>query len=442
MTVKIRITLLSILLLAVSSPLYASGFALIEQSVTGLGNAFAGAAASAEDASTIFYNPAGLTLLEGQQVIGGVHMVVPSAKFNLDSATNILGAPLGTDEGGDAGSPGFVPNLYYSNRINEKLAVGLGLTAPFGLTTEYDKTWVGRYHAVKSEVKTININPAIAYQATEKLSFGAGISAQYIEATLSSMVDGGLVTYNITHNPADLANLSDTDYDVLVENTGDDWAFGFNLGLIYQFTSETRIGVSYRSEYDHNLKGDVSSDLPTTMTAYAAAFSAESISSDITLPASASLSLLHRINTQWALMADISWTQWSSFDEMTIVFEDGVIGGRTESTTPEHWNDTWRYSIGATYQPTEALTLRTGLAYDESPVSDKYRTPRIPGEDRIWISLGAGYQVSNRIALDAAYVHIFVNDAKLDLTSTTMGNISGSYENSVDIASVQFSYKF
>ena len=421
---------------------FASGFAIIEQSVSGLGTSFSGGAASANDASTVYFNPAGMMLLEGQQATAGVHYIMPSAKFSGDdnepnNLQNVDGASLGTNDGGEGAVDKIVPNFYYTNRISESLAFGLGINAPFGLATEYDKDWVGRYHAVESDVTTVNINPAIAFKATEKLSFGIGFNAQYMEATLSSMVDASGAAVSA--------------YDVFVENNADDWGYGYNLGLIYEFTENNRIGISYRSEVKHKLEGDVKSSIPEALLALNPAisgyFQTQDINGSITLPAMASLSYFHQATNKLAIMADISWTQWSSFDELTINFEGTGIGGSSSTTTTESWDDTWRYSIGATYQATKDLLLRIGTAYDQTPIPDEYRTPRIPGEDRIWLSLGAGYNICDRLTIDAAYTHLFVDDSKMEKSASVeedmaRGTVIGTFENAVDIVSLQLTYNF
>ena len=428
----LKTTFLFLVLWAPGVPLLASGFAIVEQSVSGLGSAFAGAAASAEDAATIFYNPAGILLIEGRQLVGGMHWIVPSAEFKIEKATK-GGRSLGTDNGGDCGSAALVPNLYYGERVNDRLAVGLGITAPFGLTTEYDPTWVGRYHAVKSEVMTVNINPALAYRIGEHLGIGAGVCAQYIDATLSSM--------------ADASGMSMPPLDVLVENSGSDWAYGYNLGLIYDLSSALRLGLSYRSAYSHKLKGTAKADIPAALVALnpavVSAFQTQGINGRITLPASASFSLHYRPADRLTLLSDVSWTQWSAFDVLTLNFEGpGIPIGNFSATTPEHWDDTWRYAVGAVWQATDALALRTGFAFDASPVPAAYRTPRIPCADRFWMAFGAGCRISEKIYLDAAYVHIFVKEARLALESATMGNVTGEYDSAVDIASVQLRYSF
>ncbi len=443
------------LFLATSSTAFASGFAIIEQSVSGLGTAFSSGAA-ATDASTVFFNPAGMLLLEGQQVTAGVHFIFPSAKFDSDEATNALdghvppfiNTDLGGGDGGNGGETAVVPNFFYTNKLSDKVAIGLGITAPFGLRTDYNKTWVGRYHAVESDVKTININPSVAFKLTNEITVGAGVSAEYMDVTLSSMIDGGLVYYGATGNPSYISN---SDFDVFAENKADDWDFGFNLGAIYEFTPDTRIGIAYRSEITHKLKGDIKTDVPSTLAALSGAFQDQDIHGKITLPATASFNVYSKITDRFALMADVTWTGWSSFDELTIHFEGDGIANNTSTTTTEKWDDTMRYSLGATFQATDALVLRSGVAYDETPISDDYRTPRIPGEDRYWITLGAGYQFTEHLVMDIAYAHLFVDDSKMqkhasladpDGEDFARGTVVGEFDNSVDIASVQFSYRF
>ena len=442
------------LLLCASSTVFASGFAIVEQSVSGLGVSFAGAV-SGEDPSAMFFNPASITLLEGQQATAGLHVIVPSTKFTATTAESTPipiggGAYLppvsfGTNNGGDGGVTALVPNLYYSNKLNDKLSIGLGINAPFGLATDYDRTWVGRYYAKESDVATININPVIAYKVTDQFTLAAGVSAEYMDVTLSSMLDGGLIAFSATQSPSFISAISQPAYDIFAENKADDWAFGFNLGLMYEFTPDTRIGLAYRSEIKHKLEGDVKFQIPSALAFLSPTFSNQDIHGEITLPATASVNLYTKVTDKLALMGDVTWTGWSSFDELTINFEGSLAG--SPSTTTENWDDTWRYSVGASYQATEALQLRGGMAYDETPISDEYRTPRIPGEDRFWVSLGAGYQFTENIDMDFAYAHLFVSDSKMQKYATnpedtSHGTVIGEFENSVDIASIQFNYKF
>ena len=441
-------------LLAVwSSSALASGFAIIEQSVSGLGTAYSGGAAAAVDGSTIFFNPAGMTLLEGQQVMAGVHVIVPSAKFTNQGTTNALGQPISGGNGSDGGVVKPVPNLYYTANLGNGWAVGLGLHAPFGLATEYDKDWVGRYHGVKSSVETININPSVAYRVNEHLSLGAGGSAQYMDVNLTSMVDFGLAAYsNSGFQPALAGLASNPAADIHADMTADDWGYGYNLGLLYEFDKNSRIGAAYRSRIKHKLEGDVDFSLqnPAYLAAYgldagaAAAFPDQDLTGDITLPAIASLSGYHRINPQWAVMADLTWTEWSTFKELVIEFE----GSLPDSVTTEKWEDSWRYSVGATYAPVEQLELRLGLAYDETPIPDaRHRTPRIPGNNRFWTAFGVGYRITEQLNLDFGYAHLFIKDAKIskslaDAENLSRGSLRGEYDNAVDIASLDLTYRF
>ncbi|OQY18708.1 MAG: hypothetical protein B6I36_06340 [Desulfobacteraceae bacterium 4572_35.1] len=404
----------------------------------------------------MFFNPASITLLEGQQITAGLHVIDPSTKFKADTATNVLGTSLDGNDGGDGGVTAMVPNLYYTNKLNDKLSIGLGLNAPFGLATDYGKSWVGRYYAVESVVETININPVVAYKVTDQLTLSAGVSAEYMDVTLSSMVDGGLVAFsavrNAGGNPMPLAPVvSNPQYDVFAENTADDWGYGFNLGAMYEFTPNTRVGVAYRSEIEHKVEGKIKTKVPVALInlnpLLAGAFQNQDVHGTVTLPATASVNVYSKITNKLALMADVTWTDWSSFDKLTINFEGTGIAGTTSSTTTEKWDDSWRYSLGGTFQATDALLIRAGIAYDETPIPDNYRTPRIPGEDRFWVSLGAGYQITQCITMDAAYAHLFVSDSKMEKYASNAedqshGTVVGEFENSVDIFSVQLSYKF
>jgi long-chain fatty acid transport protein len=397
----------SLVLAACADLAHAAGFALIEQNASGLGNAYAGQAAAATDASTIFFNPAGMTLLPDRQVVVAGHLIKPQAEFTGTS-------PLSGGNGGDAGDLAFVPNAYFAFRLTPDVHLGVGVNAPFGLKTEYDPDWKGRTQTIESEIKTININPSIAWKASESLSLGAGLSLQYAEATLSNSANGaGIATVH-----------------------GDDYGWGFNLGLLWQPSAATRVGLAYRSEVEHTLEGDVVFSVATSANG--------PVTADATLPDSASLSLFHKLNPKWDLLGDVTWTGWSDFRELRIVRNGGV----TLAETPQNWSNAYRYSVGVNYHLNDKTTLRGGLAFDETPTSDAYRTARIPDEDRTWIAFGAQYRMSEKMVLDFGYAHIFVKDARIDKTEfsnlppVTPVNLSGTYEASVDILSAQLTLNF
>lgn len=433
---KVFLFTLVCVFLMFSGSAHSAGFALIEQGVSGLGNAYAGGAAGAEDASTIFYNPAGMTRLNEQQVILGAHYIMPYANFENKGSKHVTGAPLTGDSDDNAGDAKIIPNFYYSRKIGDRFFMGIGVNAPFGLATTYDKTWVGRYHAVKSDLLTLNINPAIAYQFTDRLSIGAGFSIQYAKAELSSAVDFGTIgaSFGI---PGLLPQRNDGYFDL----EGDSWSGGYNMGLLYEFTKNTRAGVAYRSRIEHTLSGDADfSGVPAPLRP---TFRDTDADAEVTFPDTLSISLFHQFNTQWMLMADFTWTNWSLFEELVVEFDNGS----PSNTTIEKWQDTYRYSLGATYLPDNNWTVRIGTAYDTSAVAHaKYRTPRIPDGDRIWAAFGLGYKVSDKLDIDIGYAHLFINDPDIKKTATgddrLRGALQGTYSTQIDIVSAQLTMSF
>ncbi len=412
-------------LLVLSGNAQSSGFALIEQSGSGLGNAYAGGAASAEDASTIFFNPAGMSRLEGKQVVAAGNLISPSVKFS-DSGSSpaaASGQPLGGD-GGNAGDLALVPNLYYVMDINPQVKFGLGINAPFGLKTDYDEGWAGRFQALKSEVKTININPTLSYQLNDIVSIGFGINYQKIQAELTnSQVLGAGVVGN-------------------AQLKGSDSAWGYNLGALFQVNPETRLGVAYRSSIDYTLEGDLLVTGPT-----GAVVSNPAVTADLETPDTLSFSAIRQINSKWDVMGDITWTGWSKFKELRV---RSSLSGATLSLTNENWKDTYRVSVGANYHHNEQWTARVGVAFDQAPVSSADLTARIPDNDRTWLAFGGQYKPDEKSALDFGYAHLFVKDASINNSNgsagtpspATVGTLVGTYNNSVDILSVQYTYGF
>ena len=415
---------------------HAAGFALIENSASGMGTAFAGGSAIADDASTVYFNPAGIVRLSGEQAIAAAHFVAPQAKFKNQGSTAVIGnAPLsgGNDDGGQNALLG---NFYYTLPIDDKLTFGFGVNTPFGLEITYDKNWVGRYHAVESNLLTANFNPSVAYQFNDKFSVGFGLSGQYIDVTLSSAIDFG----SLVGVPQQL--------DGFAKLTGDDFSFGFNTGALFQLNKSTRFGIAYRSEIKHTLKGDANFTVPDAASPVTAggAFVDTGITAKVSLPQTISVSGFHEINNDIAVMADITWTGWNSFQELRIQYDNPV---QPDSVTTEDWNNVYRIAIGAQYQLNNQWLLRTGIAYDESPVpSAERRTPRLPGSDRKWLSFGASYALRENIKIDMGYTHIFASDARInntlesDALPVLEATLTGVYEASVDILSVQLEYQF
>lgn len=453
---------------AISGNAAASGFALIEQSASGLGNAYAGGAAGAEDASTIFFNPAGMSRLNGRQIALALHAIKPSAKFS-GTVTGL--APLqiaGAGAGGDAGDLALIPNGYFTMEINPQTRFGIGVNVPFGLQTEYDGNWMGRFQAIKSKIETVNLNPSLSYQLNDSVAIGAGVSYQHIKGDLSSAVNysaagaaagaaaaaaaaiaGGAPVGSAPYlaavaagQAAGLAAAGGANSEGVSTVTGSDTAWGYNLGILIKANSQTRIGLAYRSSVKYNLSGSVAfASVPIGLAANPLVSNGP-VNLAIKMPDTVSASVFHQLNGKWDLMADLNWTGWSVFQQLNIVRpNDATLGG---TPIQENWHDTWRVSVGANHHYNEQWTARAGLALDQTPVSGTYRTARIPDADRAWLSFGGQYRPSRESAVDFGYAHLFVNDSHIadKQAASGKGNLIGNYQNSVDILSAQYTHNF
>jgi long-chain fatty acid transport protein len=416
----------------------AGGFALNEMSAAGVGNAHAGGAAAAEDASTIYFNPAGLSRMRGRQFMAAISAIRPAAEFE-NRGSSITGG-----NGGDAGGWAAVPAAYYAMDLpfHPRMRFGIGLQSPFGLRTDYDAGWVGRYQALKSELKSININPAIAYRVNDSLSFGAGVSLQYVDVELSRAIDVGTACAARLGAACAALGLRPQGSDGRVTVEGNDWGYGFNLGAMYAPTAATRFGIAYRSKISHGVSGDASFSTPAgTPAALTAGLGLVNTGANasVDLPESLSISGYADIDPRWSVMGDLTWMRWSRFRELRIRFNSGI----PDSVTPENWRNTVRLAFGANYRYTDMWKLRAGVAYDQSPVRSEFRTPRIPDNNRVWLSIGAQYKPSAQGAWDFGYAHLFVKDSAIDKSEPPLGGrVVGGYENNVNILSVQYSHAF
>lgn len=458
-------TLLAASIASISTVSQASSFALIEQSASGQGSAYAGAAALGEDASTIFFNPAGMTRLSGQQVVVAGHLISPDASYT-DSGTSTSAnglAPL-TGPNSDTGDPAFVPNFYYAAELPNEIYVGVGVNVPYGLSTEYDNGWIGRYHAMRSEISTININPSIAWKATETISVGFGISIQYMDLELTNSIDsvatcgglgatpfGPIVAASCSAYAATPPSNVATDSSAKLD--GDSTELGWNAGLLFDVDDKNRIGVAYRSAIKHDVSGNAAYVLDAPLAGASNAILAAtgfnvlqntSLEATAELPETFSLSYVGDINSKWTALFDWTWTGWSSLDTIVIRQAGGVPG--QESTLDLAYKNTSRYSVGVNYHHNNKLVYRGGLAYDETPIRTPQSTSaRIPGNDRTWLSFGVGYAPAPTWSFDVGYSHLFISDTGIDngpTSSTSGATLTGSYESSVDILSAQANFNF
>ena len=439
----------------------ASGFALLEQSASRLGTAFAGTAAAADDATTVFFNPAGMTELRQPEGVVSASGIEIGSEFSNDSSIPAFAQPLGSD-GGDAGDWNLVPAAYFVLPVGDALAFGLGVNAPFGLKLVYDDGWIGRFQALHNEITTLNVNPSVAWRIGERISIGAGIDYQRLDAELTNDVNysaviaqgvqqlilGGQIS-PATGGAVIAANAAQSGH---ARVRGDDDAWGFNVGAMFDLSDDTRLGLSYRSSIDYTIEGTIdfgapagrdpiSSGIIAAASGPGAPLSSGPVKVDLELPDIATLSLQHRFGEKFALLADIAWTGWSSVQELRIVRDSGAV----VSVTPERWRDTWRYAVGGTYAMNERITLRAGVAFDDTPVPDETRTPRLPDTDRTWVAIGARWQSSPALLMDFGYAHLFSDTVPLDQDAGNVAAsalINGRQYSDIDIVSAQVVYRF
>lgn len=422
--------LLSTLALGCQSA-WGAGFAIIEHSASGMGTAFAGSGSSAEDASGMFFNPATISFVEGTELVTAAHYIRPEADFTNDGSSwmsPLSGVPLnGPDSNG--GEQAYVANTYLVGNLNEQWKYGVGINAPFGLSTDYDDGWVGRYHALRSSLRTVNINPVLSWQPSEHLAMAFGINSQYVDVELSSAIDTRTI---VSGTPAQ-------DLDGKAVITGDNWAWGWNAGLLYQLSDTTRLGLSYRSVVSHDVDGHADFTVPVDLSPY---FLDTNAHASVEMPANLNFSVFHQYNDRLALMADATLTQWSVFDELRIRYDNPA---QPDSVTTENWDDSWRIALGAHYQYNDRVLLRGGVAWDQTPIPDaEHRTARIPGNDRTWLALGVGYDLSDRSGLDIGIAHLLVQDTHINntLEGSLTHTLTGDYASSVDIFSIQLRHRF
>ena len=411
-----------------SSQLFASGFALNEQSISGMGTGFAGRSSSADDASTMFGNPAGMSRLKRQQVTGGLAAIDASTDINDAS-----GSQSGTNKG-DMVPFTAVPMGYYVKPIDDHWAFGLGVYAPFGLVTNYESNFQGRNFGSNSEVKVVTFQPTVSYAFNDKVSVGFGPTINRISGTLESAL-----TTPVSPN------------DGNVKIKGDDIGYGFNIGVLVQATDTTRVGLTYHSKVNYKLEGH------TEVTAGAGTNPAflrnnrYDASLKIETPESYDLSVTQDLNDAWKLYAGTTWTRWSRLKEIT-VNNEGVsattggglapVLGLDSITEEQNWHDTWAYAIGTSYQLNKQWVLRTGLTFDQAPTNNTDRSPRIPTGDRTIFSLGAGWSPTDDLTIDVAYSYLKEEKVKVGGSNELNQNYSAEYKNSANGFGVGATYRF
>jgi long-chain fatty acid transport protein len=375
------------------SSAYAGGFSIREQSAEGLGSAFAGIAAGTDGLSGMFWNPATISEHNSQGYVSESNV---SGIFAYSQSGKGLGFP---SDSGDIGVPAAVPSSYSSYGLTDEVTIALGINAPFGLTTDSD-LWKGSYHGDHSEIFTLNVNPMIAFKPANWITFAVGLQGEYMSAKLTASTPTGVN---------------------LLTAKANDTAFGFTAGVLLQPTDQLDIGLGFRSSIAHSLDGN-GSYLPKE-------YINRPLSADIDTPEMITLGVKYRADDQLKLMAGLEWANWSRFKALNLKNSAGTV----LVSTPENWKDSWFFSGGAEYAINDKLLVRGGAAYEISPVPDATRTPRLPDNDRVWLSAGASYKLTNWLTGNIGYSHVFVKDGGVSLTTPTP--LVADFKQHIDIVS-------
>lgn len=455
-TLKKTVLLLGTAFAAASAQ--ASGYHFGTQSVNAQSTANA-AAAEAADASTIFYNPAGLTKLDSSQISVNANIVLPSIHYEADSATDFTGIPVQGSKSGKITKTTVAPHIYGAYKVNDNLTVGLGVYVPFGSATEYEKDSVLRHNINKLGLTSIAVEPVAAWKLNERHSFGAGIIAQHTSAELRKYADWGIQKKAaMLNNPAAAAAIqADGHADV----KGSDWGFGYQLAWMWDINDRARVGVNYRSKVSHTLKGDAewAADGAAAKTMWNGNMLAplgytpsEKASVKIVTPESLSVHGMYKVSDKADLFGDVTWTRHSRFNKAELVFENTkkIVNGQSDRTTiTPNWRNTYKVGFGGSYQISEPLQLRAGIAFDKSPVRNAdYRMNSLPDGNRIWFSAGMKYNIGKNHVVDAAYTHIHINDTTYRTAKASGNDVdskgasSARFKNHADIIGLQYTYKF
>lgn len=430
---------ISFALFSFSGESFASGFQLFEQNAVNMGDFGAGGAAIAEDASTAYYNPAGLTRICHQQLVLSTDAVITDQKF---SGTNIwtpnnnplVPPTFAFREAGNnvqGGGTNFIPALHYAAPITDRFAFGFSIGAPFGLQTNYPQTSILRYSATNTKLEVIDLSPSFGAQITKPFSVGIGLDIARINAELDSVA-------GLPFNP-----IAPTAFDSLSKNKANDWGYGWHAGALYQFDACTRVGLAYHSALRFNsmrgnsrLIGPLANLANFFITGVISPGFLESknLSTSATLPPWTNFSIYHDINPCWAVDGSVIYTQWNKFNSVLTLNNVQSIGLDPATglptpvlinvSIPQHFQNTWRFALGAIYRPLPCLHFRAGVGYDQTPTNNTDRNIRLPDGNRYAVAVGAHYQVVKPLGVDVGWTHLFIQ--KVNVSSTAVTGLQAS----------------
>ena len=387
---------------------YGAGFTILEQSARGMGRALAGMTVESSDPGSIYFNPATATGAQRPEIAIGNHVLYVSGHIK-DMGSDVQ---LGGDESNNLGGWSMVPNLYYVQPINSTVSLGFGLSATSGTKTSYNNYWLGRYGATLTELSVMDFSSVVSWKIRDDLSLGAGLIVEKAGLLMEQMI------------PSQQG-------DKKMSVDGDSIGLGFTLGILYEPIEGTQIGLGYRSRIKHDI--DFDAKLKHT------GMSTDG-SCDIELPQIVNFGVEQKINEKWDVMMDISWSEWSVLDQLTLKFDNPKYFG-SKSTKDMNWRDNWRVAVGTEYQFTDKLTGRFGLAFDQTPTQNEYRNLKLPDANRYWVSMGCGYKLNDNVRIDLAYTHLFMESKSFE--EATYGGVVRAKERCrTELVSFSVTYTF
>lgn len=431
------------LALGAANPAIGAGYRLREASATAMGAAYAGASATGSDASFLAYNPASLGSVGNYDSSISLVGLFPSSSGDYAAATTSALTPVsGSLTPSGYVDTAFVPEMAARVRFSPEWSGGIVVYAPWGLSTNYDAGWAGRYYALKSRLVTINITPTLAYQPSKQLTIAAGPQFQYAKGTLSNAIDIGTIgaLFSI---PGSIPGGQDGSAIF----RGDGWGYGFVAGVLAELTDDISLGVSYHSAVHHTLTGNLDFTNDTagvgTVLNGAGLLLDTTAEGKATTPEIASFGARVRLSGAWTALAEADWTGWTAFKEVRI---HPLSVPEPDDVTDQRWKSTWFVALGAEFAPDERWTWRGGVAWDQSPVPSTTFGPRIPDADRTWVSLGLSYKATDSIGVSLSYAHLFLPDGTVNRNQTQTGNalrgnLQGRTEGSANYVGLQLNYR-
>ena len=411
----------------------ANGYGIGAESVTGLGRADAGSAAAIGDASIAHANPGGMALRRETEFMIGLTLVYPDVSFEPGNSTTFDGATLPGGGGGNAGTPALVPNAHFIMPLGENVMAGFSITSQYGLVTDYNPSFVDRYDFINANLFSVNFNPSVSWKATDTLAIGAGLSLAHGRQKFRQAIDfGSVCAAGLGRSICSTGfGLAPGESDGLARARLDDWGTGFNVGVIHEPSPNTRIGASYRSKITFDGRGHARYDVPDNASAFlnaagaSAAFENTDAGGRFYFPATANLAVTHQATERFALMAGVTWTDWSVVEEYRVTFDNTAAA---DSAIRVAYRDAFRVAAGIEYEMNDALTLRGGLAVQQSPIRDARREPSVPDSDRLILAFGASYGLTERITWDFGYQYHRLTDGPLERVSVTGSTARGTYD--------------